>query len=153
MGIVPSWSQKKEFKPLINARLETIDEKITFKKLIQLHRCIVIADGFYEWKREDKIKTPYYFKRKDKKNIYIAGIYSGNEFCMITEKAAENISIIHNRQPVILNEVDINKYLNIEINGSSFLQSAKKPSLEFYEISKEVNKPTNNNISLIQKII
>ncbi len=152
-GIVPSWSKKKDFKPLINARLETIDEKITFKKLIQLHRCIVIADGFYEWKREDKIKTPYYFKRKDKKNIYIAGIYSGNEFCMITEKASENISIIHNRQPVILNEVDINKYLNIEINGSSFLQSAKKPSLEFYEISKEVNKPTNNNISLIQKII
>ena len=152
-GIVPSWSQKKDFKPLINARLETIDEKITFKKLIQLYRCIVIADGFYEWKREDKIKTPYYFKRKDKKNIYIAGIYNGNEFCMITEKAAENISIIHNRQPVILNEIDINKYLNIEINGSSFLQSAKKPSLEFYEISKEVNKPTNNNISLIQKII
>tara|TARA_B100000287_G_scaffold108253_1_gene100503 strand:+ start:553 stop:1176 length:624 start_codon:yes stop_codon:yes gene_type:complete len=152
-GIVPSWSKKKDFKPLINARLETIDEKITFKKLIQLYRCIVIADGFYEWKREDKIKTPYYFKRKDKKNIYIAGIYSGNEFCMITEKASENISIIHNRQPVILNEVDINKYLNIEINGSSFLQSAKKPSLEFYEISKEVNKPTNNNISLIQKII
>mgnify|MGYP001309056279 FL=1 len=152
-GIVPSWSKKKDFKPLINARLETIDEKITFKKLIQLYRCIVIADGFYEWKREDKIKTPYYFKRKDKKNIYIAGIYNGNEFCMITEKAAENISIIHNRQPVILNEIDINKYLNIEINGSSFLQSAKKPSLEFYEISKEVNKPTNNNISLIQKII
>ena len=152
-GIVPSWSKKKDFKPLIYARLETIDEKITFKKLIQLYRCIVIADGFYEWKREDKIKTPYYFKRKDKKNIYIAGIYSGNEFCMITEKASENISIIHNRQPVILNEVDINKYLNIEINGSSFLQSAKKPSLEFYEISKEVNKPTNNNISLIQKII
>ena len=152
-GIIPSWSKKKDFKPLINARLETIDEKITFKKLIQLYRCIVIADGFYEWKREDKIKTPYYFKRKDKKNIYIAGIYNGNEFCMITEKAAENISIIHNRQPVILNEIDINKYLNIEINGSSFLQSAKKPSLEFYEISKEVNKPTNNNISLIQKII
>ena len=152
-GIIPSWSKQKDYKPLINARLETIDEKISFKKLIKLYRCIIIADGFYEWKREDKNKTPYYFKRKDKKNIYIAGIYSDNEFCMITEKAAENISIIHNRQPVILNEIDINKYLNIEINGSSFLQSAKKPSLEFYEISKEVNKPTNNNISLIQKII
>ena len=71
----------------------------------------------------------------------------------VPNKNGENISIIHNRQPVILNEIDINKYLNIEINGSSFLQSAKKPSLEFYEISKEVNKPTNNNISLIQRII
>ena len=151
-GIVPSWSKPKDFKPLINARLETIDQKITFKKLIQLNRCVVVADGFYEWKREDKIKTPYYFQRKDKKNIYIAGIYTENFFCMVTEEARENIRVIHNRQPVILNEIDINKYLNIEINGSSFLQNAKKPVLEFYEISKEVNKPANNNPSLIQKI-
>ena len=151
-GIVPSWSKLKDFKPLINARLETIDQKITFKKLIQLNRCVVVADGFYEWKREDKIKTPYYFQRKDKKNIYIAGIYTENFFCMVTEEARENIRVIHNRQPVILNEIDINKYLNIEINGSSFLQNAKKPVLEFYEISKEVNKPANNNPSLIQKI-
>ena len=151
-GIVPSWSKPKDFKPLINARLETIDQKVTFKKLIQLNRCVVVADGFYEWKREDKIKTPYYFQRKDKKNIYIAGIYTENFFCMVTEEARENIRVIHNRQPVILNEIDINKYLNIEINGSSFLQNAKKPVLEFYEISKEVNKPANNNPSLIQKI-
>ncbi len=151
-GIIPSWSKQKDYKPLINARLETIDEKISFKKLIKLYRCIIIADGFYEWKREDKNKTPYYFKRKDKKNIYIAGIYSDNEFCMITEKASENLSIIHHRQPVILNENDVNKYLNIEINGSNFLQNANKPNLEFYEISKDVNKPTNNNLSLIQKI-
>ena len=151
-GIVPSWSKLKDFKPLINARLETIDQKVTFKKLIQLNRCVVVADGFYEWKREDKIKTPYYFQRKDKKNIYIAGIYTENFFCMVTEEARENIRVIHNRQPVILNEIDINKYLNIEINGSSFLQNAKKPVLEFYEISKEVNKPENNNPSLIQKI-
>ena len=45
-GIVPSWAKNKEFKPLINARLETLDEKVSFKKLIQLHRCIAIADGF-----------------------------------------------------------------------------------------------------------
>ena len=53
-GIVPSLSKKKDYKPLINARLETIDEKFSFKKLIKLKRCIVVADGFYEWKREKK---------------------------------------------------------------------------------------------------
>ena len=151
-GLVPSWSKKKEFKPLINARLETIDEKVSFKKLIQLTRCVAIADGFYEWKREEKNKIPYYFLREDKKIIYIAGIYENDQFCLVTEEASKNILEIHRRQPVILNEKDVNRYLNIELNGSSFLKECKKPNLEFYEISKEVNKPTNNNISLIQKV-
>ena len=150
-GLVPSWSKKKEFKPLINARLETIDEKVSFKKLIQLTRCVAVADGFYEWKREEKNKIPYYFLREDKKIIYIAGIYENDQFCLVTEEASKNILEIHRRQPVILNEKDVNRYLNIELNGSSFLKECKKPNLEFYEISKEVNKPTNNNISLIQR--
>ena len=151
-GITPSWSKKKEFKPLINARLETIDEKISFKKLIKLHRCVAIADGFYEWKREEKVKTPYYFLREDKKNMYMAGIYENDEFCLITENASENINIIHHRQPVILNEADVNRYLNLELSGSNFLNECKKTKLSFYEVSKEVNKPTNNSISLIQQI-
>ena len=151
-GLVPSWSKKKEFKPLINARLETIDEKVSFKKLIQLTRCVAVADGFYEWKREERNKIPYYFLREDKKIIYIAGIYENDQFCLVTEEASKNILEIHRRQPVILNEKDINRYLNIELNGSSFLKECKKPNLEFYEISKEVNKPTNNSISLIQRV-
>ena len=150
-GIIPSWFKNKDFKPLINARLETINEKISFKKLIKISRCVVLADGFYEWKREEKNKIPYYFLRKDKKNIYFAGIYEGNQFCLITEQANENISKIHHRQPVIIYEKDINRYLNIELEGYTFLKECNKPDLEFYEISKEVNKPTNNNISLIQK--
>ena len=150
-GLVPSWSKKKEFKPLINARLETIDEKVSFKKLIQLTRCVAVADGFYEWKREEKNKIPYYFLREDKKIIYIAGIYENDQFCLVTEEANKNVLEIHHRQPVILNEKDVNRYLNIELNGSSFLKECKKPNLEFYEISKEVNKPTNNSISLIQR--
>ena len=151
-GIVPSWSKQKDFKPLINARLETIDEKISFKKHIKLHRCVVVADGFYEWKRESNKKTPFYFLRDDKKMMFIAGIFEDNQFCMITEQAAENVNEIHHRQPVILNEKDINSYLNLQLDGSNYLKEANKPILEFYEISKDVNKPTNNNISLIQKI-
>ena len=150
-GMVPSWSKKKEFKPLINARLETIDEKVSFKKLIKLTRCIAVADGFYEWKRQEKYKVPYYFLREDKKIMYIAAIYENNEFCLITEQASNNVNEIHHRQPVIINENDINRYLNLELDGSSFLKECKRPKLEFYQISKEVNKPTNNSISLIQK--
>ena len=82
----------------------------------------------------------------------MAGIYENNEFCLITENASENIKPIHHRQPVILNESDVNRYLNLELSGSNFLRECKKTKLSFYEVSKEVNKPTNNSISLIQKL-
>ena len=124
-GIVPSWSKKKDYKPLINARLETIDEKFSFKKLITLKRCIVVADGFYEWKKEENYKKPYYFLREDKKIMYIAGIFDNNQFCLITEKASKNLEEVHHRQPVIVNENDVNRYLNLELNGSFFLKNVK----------------------------
>ena len=151
-GLVPGWAKDKDFKALINARLETIDEKVSFKKLIKDFRCVVVADGFYEWKREEKDKIPHYFVREDKKTIFFAGIYENDQFSLITEEASENISEIHHRQPVILNQTDINRYLNLELSGSSFLKERKKPNLVFHQISKDVNKPTNNTISLIQKI-
>ena len=151
-GIIPSWAKQKDFKALINARLETIDEKVSFKKLIKMQRCVVVADGFYEWKRTKDNKIPYYFFRNDKKTIFIAAIYDEGQFCMITEEASQNISEIHHRQPVILYEKDIDKYLNIEHFGSTFLKDCNKASLNFHEISKDVNKPTNNSASLIQQI-
>jgi len=151
-GLVPSWAKKKDFKALINARLETIDEKISFKKLIKNFRCVAVADGFYEWKRKETEKIPHYFARADKKPIFFAGIFESDQFCLITEESTQNVKEIHHRQPVILNQTDINRYLNIEISGSSFLKECKKPKLVFHEISKDVNKPTNNTASLIQKI-
>ena len=149
-GLVPIWAKERDFKALFNARLETIDEKVSFKKLIKDFRCVAVADGFYEWKREEKEKIPNYFVRKDKKTIFFAGIYENNQFCLITEEASENIKEIHHRQPVILNQTDINRYLNLELSGSSFLKECKKPNLVFHQVSKDVNQPTNNIASLIQ---
>ena len=101
-GIVPTWAKKKEFKPLINARIETINEKVSFKHLIKKNKCVVIADGFYEWKRSTNNKTPFYLYEKDKKNLFIAAIYQNDQFCIITENANEKICEVHNRQPVML---------------------------------------------------
>ena len=152
-GIVPSWAKKKDFKALINARLETINEKISFKNLIKKNRCVSIMDGFYEWKREGTIKTPHYFTREDKNTIYVAAIYNNSEFCLITEEAQENVKQIHHRQPVTINEEDIENYLEEDQEEiTSFLNNRKKPSFEFYEISKDVNKPQNNNSNLIDKV-
>jgi putative SOS response-associated peptidase YedK len=150
-GLIPSWAKEKEFKALINARLETINEKVSFKNLIKDFRCVAVANGFYEWRRDEKEKIPYYFSRKDKKTIFFAGIYEKDKFCLITEEASENIKSIHHRQPVILKQTDINSYLNLELSGSSFLKECKKPKLIFHKVSKDVNKPTNNIASLIQQ--
>ena len=151
-GLVPSWAKDKDFKALINARLETIDEKVSFKRLIKDFRCVAVADGFYEWRRLEKEKIPHYFSREDKKPIFFAGIYESDQFCLITEEASKSIREIHHRQPMILNQSDVNRYLNLELSGSIFLKECKKPKLIFHEISKDVNKPTNNFVSLIQKI-
>ena len=149
-GINPPWAKKKDYKPLINARIETIDEKVTFKKLIKFYRCVVIADGYYEWQRVENKKIPYYIFRKDKKNVYLAGIFQENEFCIITQKASTILKKVHERQPVILNEQDINKYLNLELNGFEFLNNIINPELDFYKVSTEVNKPNNNDNTLIK---
>ena len=151
-GIIPKWAKDKNFKSLINARLETIDEKITFKNLIKKFRCIAIADGFYEWKRDNNDKKPFYFTRSDQRPLYIAGIFDGDYFCLITEKANEKITEIHHRQPVILEENDLNDYLNLENSGSEFLNDCAKQDLVFHEVSKEVNKPSNNYENLIKKL-
>ena len=151
-GLVPYWAKDKNFKPLINARLETINEKVSFKKLIKNNRCVAVADGFYEWKRKADEKTPYYFTCKDTNTIYFAAIFDGDQYCLITEEAKDNIKEIHHRQPVILDQNDVNSYLNIELHGPAFLNNRKVPDLTFYEVSKDVNKPTNNNNSLLQPI-
>ena len=91
-GLTPSWAKEKEIKPLINARLETLNEKISFKNLIKNNRCLVVADGYYEWKREKTSKQPYYFTRLDNQSQCIfAGIYKDYQFVIITMQANSNI--------------------------------------------------------------
>ena len=151
-GIVPSWAKQKDFRPLINARMETIDEKVSFKRLIKTTRCVAVMDGYYEWKRSKKSKIPFYFMREDKKPLYIAGIFENNEFCLITEEASQKIVDIQDRQPVVLDSDEINNYLDLKKDGKKYLSQIKKISLNYHEISKDVNKPTNNYPSLISKL-
>jgi len=152
-GLVPAWSKKIEkFSPLINARQETLMEKITFKNLIQTSRCLVPADGYYEWKREEKNKTPFYFSREDRELIYFAGIHQNNQFCIITREATKKVSEVHHREPLIINHSQIENYLNIQKEAMDILNSIRPPELKFHEVTKEVNKPVNNDPSLINSI-
>tara|TARA_B100000579_G_C22581416_1_gene733697 strand:+ start:129 stop:752 length:624 start_codon:yes stop_codon:yes gene_type:complete len=152
-GLVPEWSKKLEnFKPLINARVETLMEKITFKNLIQTSRCLVIADGYYEWKKKEKEKVPYYFTKEDSSLMLFAAIYQNNQFCIITRKATDQTSEIHQREPLIINKSQIPNYLNVKKEAISVLNSIKPPKLKFHQISKDVNNPMNNDPGLIKAI-
>ena len=151
-GLTHSWAKEKKIKPLINARLETLKEKISFKNLINNNRCLVVADGYYEWKREKIGKQPYYFTRFDNKVMYFAGIYKYYQFIIITMQADSNAIDIHHRQPVIINEKDLNNYFNLKKEGTSFLKSYKAPILIFHPVSKDVNNPINNTKELIEKL-
>jgi putative SOS response-associated peptidase YedK len=152
-GLVPAWSKKLEkFSPLINARKETLVEKVTFKNLIQASRCLVLVDGYYEWKREEKNKIPYYFTKEDDGLMFLAAIHQDNQFCIITREATEEISKIHHREPLIINQSQINNYLNVKKDAMEILNSIKPPKLKFHAIAKDVNNPINNDPSLINKL-
>jgi len=152
-GLVPDWSKKLDkFSPLINARKETLMEKVTFKNLIQTSRCLVLADGYYEWKRENKNKTPYYFTREDNELMYFAAIHQNNQFCIITREATPKISAVHHREPVIINHSQIFNYLNIKKEPTAILNAINPPVLKFHEVSKNVNRPINNDLKLINSL-
>ena len=111
-----------------------------------------MADGYYEWKRENKEKTPYYFTRSDSSIIFFAAIHQNNQFCIITREASNKVREIHHREPLIVNEEQISNYLDIKKEGMDILQAINPPELKFYKVSKDVNKPINNDSSLIKSI-
>lgn len=107
-GLIPFWS--KEPKGIINARVETIGEKASFNESFQKRRCLIFADGFYEWERSGKISQPYYFKLQDGEPFAFAGVWDKwrsndrviTSCAIITTKANELLATIHTRMPVIL---------------------------------------------------
>lgn len=157
-GLVPHWSKdpKIGFK-MINARSEGIDEKPSFKTPLRQRRCLVLADGFYEWhKVNNKTKIPYYFKLKSDQPFAFAGLWDLWEkegqtlktFTIITTTPNQLIEPIHDRMPVILEEKDEAKWLDPEIKRSSDVIPLLKPydsqEMECYRVSTIVNSPKND---------
>ena len=152
-GLVPKWSEKmQDFRPLNNARLETLMEKRTFSGLITKQRCVVPADGYYEWRKNDEGKKfPQFIKREYNETLFFCGLYQKNtniEFSIITTAAKGELADIHHRMPVILKEEEINNYLNAA-DPMVFLNSHENPELVFYEVSRDVNNPSNNHAGLL----
>lgn len=105
-GFFPSWPKKDTAKLIINARAETLSEKATFKDSFRHRRCLIPANGFYEWSKE---KNQFYFSLKDRGLLGLAGLYEDNSeqkkdnaFVIITTSPNKLVEQIHNRMPVII---------------------------------------------------
>ena len=152
LPVIKSYTNGKTIESLQWGLTHSWDkEKKTFKNLIN-NRCLVVADGYYEWKREKIGKQPYYFTRFDNKIMYFAGIYKNNQFIIVTMQSDSSVIDIHYRQPVIINEKDLSNYFNLKKEGTSFLKSYKTPELKFHPVRKNVNNPINNRKELIEEI-
>jgi len=156
-GFLPPWIKDlSEGSPVINARAETIDEKPYFKEAFKKHRCLVIADGFYEWKRE-KQKIPFYILLKSGKPMGFAGLYhyssstDGNKICgcaIITTESNELVSVIHNRMPVIVPDGKVDMWLDPGFKDYEALKTVLCPypseELEMIKVSNAVNSVKND---------
>ncbi len=157
-GLIPSWAKDDKFGArMINARIETLLEKPSYRNLVSSNRCIIIADGYYEWKKDGDRKIPYYFKDPNNKLLTLAGLYDlwkhtdgylVPSYTVITKEAQNDISIIHNRMPVILPQEHLDEWLKTEdFSVSDALEIAKNtnPVLEKYTVSPLVNSVKNNS--------
>ncbi len=160
-GIRPRRLKKKR---LINARIETLQQKPSFRNLLNTSRCLIICNGYYEWKKERVGSQPYYIFRKSKKLILMAGLWtvsnlnsgrSFNSFTIITKPTQHNISEIHHRMPLILHLSSIDKWLNSK--GNLYFRAISDLSysdvdLKYHPVSKAINNPFNNNPDLLNPI-
>ena len=154
-GLIPSWSKDSKFATnLINARIETVQEKPSFKGLINTSRCIVIASGYYECVQSDSGKQPYYI-HGEHDVLPIAGLWTRwkdiKSFTIITKSANSNISNIHHRMPLIIEQNHIKSFLDHSIKFDSSYNN-QDIRLRYHKVSKLVNKPVKNDISCITSI-
>lgn len=159
-GLIPFWAKdpKLGFRN-INTRAETISIKPSFKNAFKKRRCIIPANGFYEW-RKDENKTPFRIFLKDEELFAIAGIWETwkdaensiiNSFSIITTEANSLCEDIHNRMPVILKPENEQSWLqeNNEDSLKKLLVLFDPRKMDAYAISKEVNSPKNNSAEII----
>lgn len=147
-GLIPSWS--KEPKGIINARVETISDKPSFSESFQRRRCLIFADGFYEWERNGRIMQPYYFQLTDGAPFAFAGVWDrwhSNDrkiysCAIITTTANELLAKIHHRMPVILDPESHEHWLDERSNAASLkdlLVPYPASGMNSYAVSHDVN--------------
>ena len=169
-GLVPSWAKDPKIgNRLINARSETAAEKNSFKSSLRKRRCLIPADGFYEWQRHaDGSKTPHFIHRADGAPMALAGLWSvwrgdGGEDAaplktctILTTRANDFMADLHDRMPVILEPEAWDLWLDRAVEDPAAVDPLLAPAdprlLAGHPVSREVNNPRNNHAGLIEPV-
>lgn len=162
-GLIPSWAKDPKIgNSLINARGETVAEKPSFRSAFKRRRCLIPADGFYEWKKEaDGAKVPYFIRLADERPFAFAGLWEvwapigGSEIptcTIITTSANDIMAPIHDRMPVILAPEHYDTWLAEGELPAPELLSLIQPydgAMKARPVSTRVNSPRTDDVSLI----
>lgn len=169
-GLVPSWSKDPSIgSRMINARSETVAEKPSFRAPFKRRRCLILADGFYEWHRDGKQKQPFYIQveaTQGKPGLFgFAGLWekweggdgSYLETCTIlTTEPNEMMATIHHRMPVIIHPEDYDLWLDPSLQDGRHVQHLLRPyeseAMQLYPVSKTVNNPRNETPACIEPL-
>ena len=165
-GLVPVWAKEKAIgNKLINARAETLAEKPSFRDAFKKRRCLLPADGYFEWKREGTVKQPYAFRASDGRPLALAGLWSfwkdpatGEplESCaIVTTSPNELAATVHDRMPVILAPESFGKWLGAAPPSPDFAALFEPYPAErmlAYPVSRAVNSPANDRPELLEAI-
>lgn len=164
-GLVPSWAKEKSIGArMINARSETLAEKPSFRNAYQRRRCLVLADGYYEWQRSGAIKQPYFISFAASEPFGMAGLWerwrdpgSGEPLescCIVTTSPAPAVAHVHDRMPVILPPDAYAEWLDPDNAATDrlarLLVPCKSPGLQARPVSRRVNDARNQGADLLE---
>jgi putative SOS response-associated peptidase YedK len=164
-GLIPSWAKDTSMGArLINARSETVTEKPSFRQAFRQRRCVIPADGFYEWQRTGGRKQPYFFRMRDERPFGFAGLWERwegeggrvvNSCAILTTEANEVLRPVHDRMPVILHPDDYEPWLGAGARELDLVKEMLRPypaeQMVGYPVGASVNSPWGQGAGLIER--
>lgn len=164
-GLIPSWADDPAVgNKMINARSETAAEKPSFRTAFRKRRCLILADGFYEWQKSNGGKQPYYIRMEDESPFALAGLWEvwdkhGEEIrscTILTTDANEKVGEVHHRMPVILPSETYDLWLDPDMRETEPLLDLLRPYpedvMEAYPVSRFVNSPSNDDERCVELV-
>jgi putative SOS response-associated peptidase YedK len=163
-GLIPHWAKDPDIgRRMINARAETVTEKPAYRDSFQRRRCLIPADGFYEWQAvKGRGKQPHFLRRTDGRPIAFAGLWDEwsdpagraiRSCTIITVDAVGPAARVHHRMPAVLPEESWPVWLNADTDAEELMRRLLPPAdlpLEAYPVDKQVNSPENDSPALIE---
>ena len=166
-GLIPPWAKDPSIgNRMINARAETVATKPAFRRAFKERRCLLLADGLYEWQRQERRKQPFYIRLRDGRPFAFAGLWEHWEGCegmaiqsctILTTTSNEVVGRIHDRMPVILSPTDYDRWLDPSIQEPAVLQTLLRPypadEMTAYPVSTRVNNPANDSPECVELLL